>query len=290
MRTTKEAIKSPYFGILYSKAGAGKSFLCSYIPRAIFLATEKGCEKVPAEKIINDDGSLFVPSSLKEFREALKFLLDNENITAIGYDTIVIDSAKFLDILMSNDVLVNRPTKINGGREVAVTSIDGYDFGYGYGELMARWQRFLIFVAAAKDKGINVILIAHSIETTVSDGTNAPYKKVSIDLSEFGKKSVVNLVAAAADWVVYLESHAKTTLEEGFMKKLVTKPMAGIDNLATGDVHNNSLPVLVAYTRDTNRFFAKVRATDFSKVKDFYVVDYEDKSTVVALIEAVSNS
>ena len=125
-------------------------------------------------------------------------------------------------------------------------------------------------VEALHRRGINVILIAHSIDKTAKDGD---YKTSRIDMLEFGNWSVHNLMFARADWAYYMTSECQTTRETNRFGASKTVPIYG------------GQPKINVYTRRTNSFEAKIRTGKIENVPDMYEIDISDPLTSKVIFE-----
>jgi hypothetical protein len=261
-----ETAKTPYFGILYGPPGVGKSWLASYAERPFYIATEKGCEKVPGIGRYKDaNGKLILPTELSHFYEMMGGALSNTAIRD-NYKTIVIDSGKFVDVLISAHIIKENPTEVKNKVQVEVESLADYNFGRGYEKALAVWQRIMAGFDKMRDKGFNVILIAHSSlknETTIA---GEDYKKNKIDLLQFGNISVPNLLYAKADWCYFMRSEGGT--------RSIKNNFGGKKTLA-----DNSAQQTVVYTRGQSGFDAKVRTANIENIPDYYEIDIYDSST-----------
>ena len=272
---SQESISGPYFGIIYGAAGVGKTWLCKHAEKPFFIATEKGCEKVTGVgkfTIKDEDGneSVYLPKNTEEFFEMLR------KFTRKGHDykTIVVDSGMFVDKLFVNDIIAADPTETTRGGTKQITAIGDYTFGKGFEKVLAIWEnRFFAAIAALHKRGINVILIAHSKDKTTRDLDGDEYKKNAIDLLEFGRISVPNLLSAKADFVLFMRSEVHTT------KKF--NSFGPMKNVADNDIP----PEIMVYTRASNAFDAKIRTTNINHVKDCYKIDITDDSTSQKLFE-----
>jgi hypothetical protein len=261
---TTSPIQGPYFGILYGPPGCGKTWLCRHAPTPFYLAVEKGVEKVPDVGRFTKDGRINLPEDIETFFKMMMFFITSKH----DYQTIVIDSGKFIDALVEHDVIVKNPVEIIKKEEVKVNCIGDYVFGRGFEKALAYYARFLKGVDALHKKGINVILIAHSKEKTTSNASGDDFKKHCIDMLEFGRISVPNLLSARADFVYFMRSEAQTG------KKI--NPFGGV---AKTVALKDGQPEILVYTRSTNSFDAKVRTEKVENIPDYYLIDINNNET-----------
>jgi hypothetical protein len=262
---TEQAVNGPSFNILYGVAGIGKTFLCKYTEKPFFLATEKGCERVPdVGKFLDASGNVYLPKSTEEFFQMLK------KFCAKGHDykTIIIDSGLFVDKLFVSTVIEENPTEKKGDSYIEVKSIGDINFGRGYEKVISIWeQRFFAALHALQRRGISVVLIAHARDKNARDSEGNEFKKYGIDLLEFGRISVPNLLAAKADAVLFMHAEAET--------KKKHNPFGPAKNVAD----NSSDKEIRVYTRASSGFDAKVRTENIDNVSDYYVIDIRNPET-----------
>jgi len=184
-----EAVKSPYFGIVYGGDGVGKTHLCKFAEKPFYLSLEKGAEKVAGVGkflVKNSVGQdvVYIPKSSTEFFTMLKKLANKTS----PYKTIVIDGAMFLNDLFCADIIANEPVvmaKVEGHdkkQAVPVESLSDYDYSKGYEKLHSLWAGlFLAGIDRLNYLGINVILIAHARMRDSLDANGDKYPKWQID-------------------------------------------------------------------------------------------------------------
>ena len=265
LEISDEQVNSPYFGIVFGPPGCGKSWLCRFAPNPFYIATEKGVEKVPniGKFIVNkgtDQERVRMPENLDQFFDMARYFITTNH----DYKTIVIDSGKFVDKLIIDDVIKNNPTETIKKVEVKVESIGDYNFGKGYSKALSQWNKFLTAVDFLNKKGINVILIAHSHDKNVQNLSGEDYKKQKIDMLEFGNFSAPALLSAKADFVYYMRSESKT--------RNVTSNFGASKTIAT----MGSNPDIMLYTRSQSGFDAKVRTSKKDNIPDYYKINLDD--------------
>lgn len=277
LEITEESVNGPYFGILYGPVKVGKTWLCKHAEKPIFLAVEKGVEKVKGvgkftRKNENGDVEIIMPHSEDEFFAMLQHIAKQSHI----YKTVVVDSGMFVDKLFCASVIAKNPKEKKGkDTYIDVTSIGDYNFGTGYEKVLSIWEtRFFTALKFLHKKGMNVILIAHAREKNVSSEGD-DYKKWGIDMLEFGRISVPNLLAAKADWILFMKSEAKTKKKLGGFdgKKVITY------------ADNDAMPEVIVYTRETSSFHAGVRTEKIENVQDQYLIDFGNDATSKKLFE-----
>lgn len=135
--------------MIYGVHGIGKSTFGAMAPTPIFVPTEDGIAD------INTD-SFPLAETYEEFLANLTTLATEEH----GYQTVVIDSVDWLERLIWDRVIVDRPRTEKGAE---VKNIDDYGYGKGYTYASMQWsevRRALNFLRLQKSMAI--ILIAHA--------------------------------------------------------------------------------------------------------------------------------
>ncbi len=256
------AQKSPYFGVIYGAGGTGKSWLASYADDPLFLSVEPGTNLIPAKKF------KIRPTSIDQFFEMLKAAIKAKP------GTLIIDSLGFLEPMIYADVLEKNPVS-DGKNPKPVLSIADYGFGRGYAKAMDYWHRLMKGIDAMNDRGINVIAITHSHYKNIPTEDGETYKVTDMALQSFGDYNVPELLKRRADWVLYVESKTKT--------RSVKNKFGGEKVIPFG-----AEPNLLVHTRSTSQFFAKMRAADMDKVKDYYELDQRNPDTYRKLFEDIT--
>ena len=262
-------VNGPSFTILYGKAGIGKTFLCKFTDKPFFIAVEKGVERVPGVgKFLDKDGNVYLPKNTDEFFAMLKNFCKNNH----DYKTIVIDSGMFVDKLFVESVIEANPVEKKGDAMIKVESISDLNFGKGYEKVLSIWEgRFFAALSALHRKGISVVLIAHSRDKTARDSDGNEFKKHGIDLLEFGRISVSNLLSAKADAVLFMNAEVETN-----KKANAFGPAKNVANV----IAEQEIRV---YTRGSSGWDSKVRTEDMANIQDYYVIDVRKPETSEAL-------
>lgn len=266
---SEEAVSGPYFGMISGPPGVGKTFLAANAEKPFYIALEKGVEKVTGVGKQLKNGAVHIIGSEDEFYQTLQQFVKHDH----PYKTIVIDSGMFLDKLSIEKIITNTPeiTKKDKAGNIVVkkiTSISDFDFGDGYAQLVAVYEkRFFTALTHLHRKGLNVILITHTrLKSTVDDNGNE-FKKHGVDMAEWGVYSVPNLLTAKADWCLFMQSTITSAAKR--------------NNFGTVKHHADAMmpPEIVVHTRAGNGFFAKVRTEKIENVQDSYIIDVRNPET-----------
>ena len=201
-KVTKGLQTLPRRVMLYGVHGIGKSTFGAMAPNPVFIQTEDG--------LANIDASRFpLSESFDDVMAAVMALYTEDH----DYQTVVVDSADWLEQLIWKEVVRRRPTT-ERGRDV--TSIEDYGFAKGYTYALEPWREVLDGLNALRnERGMMVILIAHAkIERFENPETDA-YDRYSPRLN----KHASALLQEWCDEVLFAtyKVHTKQT-DEGFDK------------------------------------------------------------------------
>lgn len=159
---TKGKVKRAVRTIVYGVAGVGKSTWASNIPDAVFIDTESGTDSM-------DVARLPKPESWSDLQEELDFVL-----TEKPCQTLVIDTIDRIETLLISDT-VTRDGK---------NSVEDYGYGKGYVLIQERWQKeFLFKLDRIIAKGINIVLVAHSVSRKVETPEETAFDHWELNLS-----------------------------------------------------------------------------------------------------------
>lgn len=159
---TRGKVKRAVRCVLYGVAGVGKSTWCSHIPDALFIDTESGTDSM-------DVGRLQCPETWTDLQDELDFIIYRKPCS-----TVVIDTIDRVESLLIHDI-VN-----NDGK----ASIEDYGYGKGYVMVQERWQKeFLFKLDKVIAKGINVVLVCHSISRKIETPEETAFDHWELNLS-----------------------------------------------------------------------------------------------------------
>jgi hypothetical protein len=147
--------------MLYGVEGIGKSTFAANSPNPIFILTEDGLGSLTAAHFP-------LATSFKNVLDAIKTLYTDKH----DYKTVVIDSLDWLEAIIQ--------------REIEQTH-DAKDLAYGKGTLIAaeRWREILDGLNALRnDKGMVIILIAHTTIKRFDSPETEPYDRYQPKLQE----------------------------------------------------------------------------------------------------------
>lgn len=159
---TRGKVKRAVRCVLYGVAGVGKSTWCAHIPDALFIDTETGTSEM-------DVGRLPCPETWADLQDELDFIIYKQPCS-----TLVIDTIDRVENLLIQNIL----EKDGKG------SIEDYGYGKGYVVVQERWQKeFLFKLDKVIAKGINVVLVCHSISRKIETPEETAFDHWELNLS-----------------------------------------------------------------------------------------------------------
>ncbi|MCF3934317.1 ATP-binding protein [Acuticoccus sp. M5D2P5] len=175
--------------LIYGPAGIGKTSLAAEFPDAAFVRVEDG---IPASAEVF---AFPVAGSFNTVIEQLGELYEAEDS---GVRTVVIDSVTELQKLIFAETCARGDDSGN-----PKANIEDFGFGKGYVRAKAVMAEFLDAINMLRnDRGITVILIAHSVVSPYSDPETEAYDQFSIDLH----KQLVGIVEREMDAILFMRS------------------------------------------------------------------------------------
>lgn len=180
--------------LLYGPEKAGKTTLANEFPDAVFLQTEEG-------EGVNELATFGVLRSYGDVMDAISALYNEDH----SFRTVVVDSITALQSLIWAEACERGDEKGNKKKRIE-------DFGYGKGYVYALnvWQEFWEGMnALRRDRGLTVILIAHSKIERFDDPETAAYNRYDIDLHDkardYLKREVDAILLLKPDVVIKTE-------------------------------------------------------------------------------------
>lgn len=215
--------------LVYGSPGIGKTTLASEFPSPIFLQIEDG---TPGDVEISGWGRSDLVG-FNDVMDAVGSLYSDEH----EFKTIVVDSVTELQRLVFAETCARGDEKGN-----AKSNIE--DFGYGKGYVYAQrvWQEFLDGVnALRRDRGMAVVLIAHSTVERFDDPETVSYDRYELDLHS---KSV-GMIERDMDAILLLKKPVTVQKEDqGFNKE-----RARADGGNSVFIHTSGRPAFIAKNR-----------------------------------------
>lgn len=190
---------APVRAVFHGPGGIGKSTLAASAPSPIFVAAESGLEQISAAAVEP------YPQTFDDVLGALDY------ISTLDHQTIAVDSLDWLEPLVwEHTVRAAKSTKIKG--------IEDFGYGKGYIAALDHWRVFVRKLEALRAKGMNVILIAHSIRKLVKNPLGDDYEQMTVKLHE----KAAGLITEWADVVGFVDWDVATEETSGRVKALST--------------------------------------------------------------------
>jgi hypothetical protein len=127
--------------LLYGVEGVGKSTFAASAPSPILVGAEDGTDHLDVPRFPT-------PTTWTEVLDAIRALTTQEHT----YRTLVIDTVDWVEPLCW-EFVCNRD---------GVENIEAYGYGKGYVTALDEWRKLLSALERAREKGMHVILLAHS--------------------------------------------------------------------------------------------------------------------------------
>lgn len=196
--------------LVHGMPGIGKTTFACAAPSPIVMQTEDGLG-------VLDVPAFPMPKTYNEVMEALVALYSEEH----DYQTLVIDSLDWLE-----------PIVWQGACEANEwESIESPSYGKGYVEALIYWRRFFQAVTSLRDdKGMTIIMIAHSDIKRVEDPSFPAYDRVDIKMH----KRAAALAEEYCDVIGLARMQVATVSEDkGFNAKRTRATTTGARELLT---------------------------------------------------------
>jgi hypothetical protein len=190
--------------LIYGPPKIGKTTLASEFPSPIYLQIEDG---TPGDLELDSLGDE-PPKTFDEVMDGLASLYSDEH----DFRTIVVDS-----ITEMQRLVWNKTCQVGDEYGNVKANIEDFGYGKGYVKSLDYWRMFIEGLdALRKDKGMAVVLIAHSKVERFDDPEATSYDRYSIDLH----KGAVGILERDSD-AILLMKHEVTikTEDKGFNKE-----------------------------------------------------------------------
>lgn len=177
--------------LIYGPPGMGKTTLAAEFPDAVFLQVEDG---TPSDMEIATFGKL---SSFDEVMQGLTSLYNEDH----GFRTVVIDSLDKLEPLVWEKTCEREKW----------ANIEAPGYGKGYVAADYEWRDVIAGCnALRRDRGMNVVFIAHSSIASVNDPMTVEYSRYDIRLH----KRALALFQDEVDAILFLNQDVSIVADD----------------------------------------------------------------------------
>jgi hypothetical protein len=184
MKIVRGKQKSAARVVVYGTEGIGKSTMASQFPSPLILDTEDGSKHLDCARVICSDWITLESTMHELVRDAQ------------GFETIVIDSADWMERIMIEQIV----------RQAGKKSIEDFGFGKGYIHVQERVSKFLAIADQLIARGINVVFVAHSkVQRTSPPDQTDGYDRYELKLT----KQVAPLLREWCDLLLFCNYRLK---------------------------------------------------------------------------------
>ena len=188
--------------VIYGIEGIGKSTFASQFPGAVFIDTEGSTNQM-------DVARFPTPSAWEMLLAEVEQTIDNPS----EIETLVIDTVDWAQQLCIASVCAKN--KVDG--------IEDFGYGKGYSYVKEEFGKLLNRLNDLVDKGVNVVLIAHStIRTFTKPDEMGQYDRYELKLIDTPKCSITGLVKEWADMLLFANYETFITEDAKTKKKYVS--------------------------------------------------------------------
>jgi hypothetical protein len=231
--------------VLYGTAGIGKTTFAAGADAPVFIPTEEGLDAIQAD-------AFPLCKTFEDVIDCIAVLISEEH----KFRTVVLDSADWTERLVHGRVAADNN----------VASIDAIGYGKGYKAAVDYWRQILDGLDVLRnDKGMQVILLAHSQIKRFDDPLADPYDRYQLDLHS----AVASVVTEWCDALLFANQRYSTVKSEVGFNQKVTRAVGNGDR--------------VIYTQERPGWHAKSRWS----LPDTLPLDYSKFSA--SLMDAMTN-
>lgn len=182
--------------IIYGTHGIGKTTLACGAPVPILVQTEDGAEAIGVDRFPQC-------TSYEDIMDQLTALIEEDH----QFQTLILDSLDWAEKLVWD----------YSCRQNGWVSITDPDFGRGYAKATENWQFIADLLQRLRDeRGMSIILLAHSQIKRFEDPTSGGYERYQIDLH----RGASSLMQEMADAVFFMNWKTVITEEKGGFAKV----------------------------------------------------------------------
>jgi ribosomal protein L14E/L6E/L27E len=180
-------VKRPHYILMHGLPGLGKSTFASKAPKPIFLCAEKGTNHL--------DVSRLELNTFPDFLQAIKELETSSH----DFKTVVIDTVDHIEPLIFKEVC----------RDQGKSSIEQIGYAKGYIFALEYWKQFVEGLERLRDRGMNVVILAHTEIKTFQDPQLAEgYDRYQVKLHQKAANFIIDRVECVlfANYETYLKT------------------------------------------------------------------------------------
>lgn len=193
MEIVKGKIQMPVKAVTYGPEGIGKTTFASQWPTPLFLDIENGSYRLDVARI--------TPKSAEE----VFTIIDNLTQNTQGYRTLVIDTADWLEKMISELVCIREKK----------SSIEAFDYGKGWVKVSEEWKRLLDKLdTLRKTQAMNILFLAHSAIKHLDPPDQTGYDRYEMKLSKQGN----GILKEWADLLLFANYDTFTVEKDGKKK------------------------------------------------------------------------
>lgn len=185
----KQSISGSPRIVIYGVPGIGKTTFAASAPSPVFIPVEDGFGELSVPAFPR-------PESYAQVLECIGELATGDH----HFRTVVLDSLDKLEPLLWQDVAERAGKK----------SVEDFGFGKGYVAAAAEWRNMLSGFDALRNRGMTVILTAHSTVARIEPPETDPYDRYQLRLHKTAEATI-------CDWadVVLFANYKVTTVSSG---------------------------------------------------------------------------
>ena len=165
-------LSRPRRTLIYGQHGIGKTLWASKAPNPIIIQTEEGADDIGTPRFP-------VCQNMEQFWWCYRQLMGVKGEPKThDRESVIVDSADWLETLQNKQVC----------EELGINSLDDWDYGRAYTIASLRWKKLLhSMLELQKERGMNIIFIAHSKVVEFKDPTRDSYMRYTNALHTNGK-------------------------------------------------------------------------------------------------------
>ena len=215
---TTGIIQRPLGLIIYGPGGVGKTTFTCKAPNAILCDIERGSDKI--ENVYRDKPDTY---------EDVLTLMDDLEKGNHKFETLILDSLDRLEPLVWKYVC-----ETYSGKGPAMKNIEAFGYGKGYSYAKEVWENLTKRFDILRDKGINILLVAHNQVRTFQDPIqNAGYDRNILKLHERStgclKEWAEVMLFADFETITYKDDNQKTRARSDSDRVMYTEKRAAFD-------------------------------------------------------------